>query len=197
MEPTALVMRSKKGRKIGSGKINYEQLLKMKFTQGLSNEEIADTFGVTVQAVHGALKRVSRDGLAQIYSRGHQYGEQHVTVQTVLAGLMSDASEILSEVRSSLKEDEIVGERWAIEKRKLLLAIMAELRQQMKMYNEIQSDLFSVESNIEFQRLVVDAIQEASPEVAEKIIAKIRSKQPLRDFIGATGSRRQAAAGSN
>ncbi len=157
-------------------------MLKMRMIDDMPVEDIAEHFGVTPQAVYQAIKRVNKDAIAEIFSKGQSLIDKQVTVQGVLLGLMQDAGELLRDIKTVLDEDE--WDRIGIEKRKLLLATSAEIRQQLSMYSDIQGKIFSVEAHQEFQQIVIDAIKEASPEVAEKITEKLKRRQPLRQFLG-------------
>lgn len=201
MSDEAIVIDSKSGKKLGrSGILDPKILIELKYRRGWRNHRIAEHFGVSPAAVGQALKRIKLEGMGEIYSRGRELAAEAITVQSLIAGLMADAADILKQVKYSIEEDDnIEGRPWDkmdIEKRKLQLSTMSEIRSQIAMYQQVAKDLFSFEANEEFQKIVVDTIREESPEVAEKIKAKLSRQQPLREFIGAAGRRRTTSPAS-
>lgn len=179
---------SKNGRELKSqGSIHYPTMLRMRFTEGKEVIEIAEHFGVTVQAVYKAIKRVSKDSIGALYSRGEDMIDRQLSVQSILVGLMSDSTSLLAELRTSLGEAPEDWDKLSVEKRKLILSAMAEIRAQLNLYSNLNTQLYSAEANQEFQALVIETIREASPEVAKEIIAKLQRRQPLRQFVGGVG----------
>lgn len=184
------VVLSNKGRKMGQiGIINPKKLIDLKFTEGWSNNEIAEYFGVSYSAVHQALRRIRKESLGELYDSGKELAKQNLSVQALIVGLMSDAADILKTIKAVTDNSpENIWDKMDIEKRKLQIATMAEIRAQIAMYQSISEKLYSFEAHEEFQKMVVDTIQEEAPEVAEKIRKRLQRSQPLRSFIG--GSRR-------
>lgn len=183
VDRTPVEVYSKNGRRLGRNSvIDYEKMIEMRMVEDRPVEEIADHFGVTTQAIYQAMKRVKKDSIAQVYSRGQDYADKHLTISGVLVGLMQDAAGLLNDIKEAMDDEE--WDRTGIEKRKLLLATSAEMRQQLSLYADIEGKMYSVEAHEEFQKMVMDAIQEASPEVAEKIKDKLNRKYSLRQFIG-------------
>ena len=108
---------------------------------------------------------------------------------------MADASRLLRDMQQVIKnEDPDEWTKESADKRKILIATMAEIRAQLNMYNQINDKIYSVESNQEFQRIVIETIKDEDPAVAKKIIERLYRRQPLREFIGA--ARRSGEADS-
>jgi len=182
---------SNNGRQLGQyGIIDPKKLIKMKFRQGKSNAEIAEYFQVSRAAVGQMLGRLNQEAIGRLYNRSQDMLDEQVNVQMLITGLMGDAAEILKDVQKAVRLDSKATDwdKMSIEKRKLLLATMAELRAQIGMYQNVADKLYSIEAHSEFQRVVVDVINEEAPEVAEKIRQRLARAQPLREFVG--GSRR-------
>src|SRR5574337_569853 len=135
---------------------------------------------VTTQAIGQALRRLQLQGLGDLYARGQELAETTITVQSLIAGLMVDAADILKDIKQAIKrEDEnSVWNKMSIDKRKLQLSTMSEIRSQIDMYQKISDKLYSMEANEEFQKIVIDTIREESPEVAEKIRERLSKHQP-------------------
>jgi predicted DNA-binding protein YlxM (UPF0122 family) len=177
------------GRELGQyGVINVKKLIKMKFKQGKTNAEIADYFDVSRSAVGQMLSRMNQEAIGRLYTRSQAMVDEQVNVQMLITGLMADAAEVLKDIQAAVKADNRVDEwdKMSIEKRKLLLATMGELRAQIGMYQGVAEKLYSIEAHSEFQRVVVDVINEEAPEVAEKIRQRLARAQPLREFVGGT-----------
>jgi len=186
---------TRSGRKIGAGVLDPKKVIKLKFQEGMKNSDIAEQFGVTPQAVGQMIKRINKEAIGHIYSRGSDLIESQVSVQMMIAGLMADASRLLRDMQQVIKnEDPDEWTKESADKRKILIATMAEIRAQLNMYNQINDKIYSVESNQEFQRIVIETIKDEDPAVAKKIIERLYRRQPLREFIGA--ARRSGEADS-
>jgi DNA-directed RNA polymerase specialized sigma subunit len=181
---------SRNGRQLGNGIIDTKKLIKMKFKQGKTNSEIATYFAVSRSAVGQMLARVNNEAIGRLYTRSETLLDEQVDIQMLITGLMADAAEVLRDIQRAVKADDNVDEwdKMSIEKRKLMLATMSEIRAQIGMYQQVADKLYSIEAHSQFQKVVVDVINEEAPEVAEKIRQRLARAQPLREFIG--GSRR-------
>lgn len=182
---------TKAGRKTGGGILKPEKVIEMRFEQGLTVGEIADYFGVSPQAVSKFINNLSKASIPGLYAMADDMITKQINAEMLIIGLMQDASNVMTQVKDQtfkMSQDNEVWGKMDIEIRKLHLETMKEIRAQIGVYQEISERLYSHQANAEFQKAVVDAISEESPEVAEKIRKKLSRVQPIREFIG--GSRR-------
>jgi len=178
---------SKNGRVLGKGVLDPKLVVKLHYVQGLTRSEIAKKFGVTPQAVGALLNRISSESIPGLYESAQALVEARVSIPKIMEGLLSDAAAILQEVKLNVASEEGEWDRMSIEKRKLQLATMSEIRSQIREFRDIQREMFGLEKAEEFQQIVMEVIREEDPEIEKKIVAKLRRAQPIRQILGETG----------
>jgi len=180
---------SEKGRTLGSGTIDPDKLIEMRISDNMTWEQIGEYFGVSPQACSQMYKRIKKESIPSLYEAGKKLADTHISVKALAAGLMGDVASIMQEVKLSIAEEDGEWDKMSIEKRRLQLATMAELRNQMAMYRDIAAEMYSSEANEEFQSIVLKYIAEVDSSVAQKIISELERRQPVRQLITATRSR--------
>ncbi|WP_027179471.1 hypothetical protein [Maridesulfovibrio bastinii] len=179
-----------------SGKIDQEMLIKQLVELGWKQSASADFFGVSQAAVSKAKKRidlaVSKDvalfsapkmisaklSLAdQLEALGKQCRELLEMVHVVLHG--DQSSQEYRDCQSKLR-------RLAGSKRDLggfLIQLQAELRKQLEFVFKMQSEIYSLKKVEEFQSIVLEEIQNAAPEVQQRIVARLTEINAARSAL--------------
>ena len=144
---------------------------------GHSQASAARHFGVSEAAIHQRLKRMKR-----------------LTSQVIAleqAGAVVD--EKLSATARLERVQQVIDEelRWATEEARregadrsalqdVILKLAGEVRQQLGLQLMITRTLVDLRVVKEFQETVVEAIREESPEVAQRIVARLKARRALR-----------------
>ena len=186
-----------------SGKIDQEMLIKQLVELGWKQSTSADFFAVSQAAVSKAKKRidlaVSKDvalfsapkmidaklSLAdQLEALGKQCRELLEMVHVVLHG--DPASQDYRDSQTKLR-------RLAGQKRDLggfLIQLQAELRKQLEFVFKMQSEIYSLKKVEEFQSIVLEEIQNAAPEVQQRIVSRLTEINAARSALdfGIVGS---------
>ncbi|WP_415713093.1 hypothetical protein [Maridesulfovibrio sp.] len=186
-----------------SGKIDQEMLIKQLVELGWKQSISADFFAVSQAAVSKAKKRidlaVSKDvalfsapkmidaklSLAdQLEALGKQCRELLEMVHVVLHG--DPASQDYRDSQTKLR-------RLAGQKRDLggfLIQLQAELRKQLEFVFKMQSEIYSLKKVEEFQSIVLEEIQNAAPEVQQRIVSRLTEINAARSALdfGIVGS---------
>ncbi len=179
-----------------SGKIDQEMLIKQLVELGWKQSASADFFSVSQAAVSKAKKRidlaVSKDvalfsapkmidaklSLAdQLEALGKQCRELLEMVHVVLHGDL--ASQEYRDSQSKLR-------RLAGQKRDLggfLIQLQAELRKQLEFVFKMQSEIYSLKKVEEFQSIVLEEIQNAAPEVQQRIVSRLTEINAARSAL--------------
>jgi len=179
-----------------SGKIDQEMLIKQLVELGWKQSVSADFFDVSQAAVSKAKKRidlaVSKDvalfsapkmidaklSLAdQLEALGKQCRELLEMVHVVLHG--DPASQEYRDSQSKLR-------RLAGQKRDLggfLIQLQAELRKQLEFVFKMQSEIYSLKKVEEFQSIVLEEIQNAAPEVQQRIVSRLTEINAARSAL--------------
>jgi transcriptional regulator with XRE-family HTH domain len=180
-------IRSKNGRILGKGILDPKIVVKLHYIQGMTKGEIAKQFGVTPQAVGALLNRISNESIPGIYESAKTLVEARVSIPKIMEGLLADAAAILQEVKLNVAAEEGDWDKMSIEKRKLQLATMSEIRSQIREFRDMQREMFSLEKAEEFQEIVMQVIREEDPELEKKIIDRLKRAQPIRQILGENG----------
>lgn len=181
---------SRNGRKMSGGILDPKIVADMRFNKGMTCRQIGDHFGVSHVAVSRMLDRMSTKSIVSIYENADKIINAQIDAQSLIVGLMADAADLLAIIRQKVEDikDKEAWEKIDIDVYKLLIESMKEIRAQVDSYQSISDRIYSTQATANFQQVVVEAIEEESPELAEKIKKRLTRLQPVREFIG--GSRR-------
>lgn len=181
-------------------KIKLNRLL----SSGKSQKEVAQVFGVTEGAISKAVKGLNIAVVKNVaLENAHKVVQKNLNTLAQLQKINayandlldllmrwnkgdSDALQILESqvrrVRIKGKEEEITDYRFK-DPRELALKAMAEIRGQLGLQLDIFKTLYDVEAIAEFQKEVLSAIEEVSPDVRNAIIRRLKERHTLRGTL--------------
>ena len=159
-------------------KARFDDLALQKFLDaGRSQAQAARHFGVSEAAISQRVKKLT--GLTSRVVALEKAGE--------VVDRRLDASDRLDAVQQVIDEEL----RWAVSQAKrggadrralqdTILKLAGEVRQQLGLQLNITRTLVDLKVVREFQRSVIDVIAEESPEVARRIVGKLKERRALR-----------------
>jgi uncharacterized radical SAM superfamily protein len=186
-------------------KIDKLKLHRM-LSSGKSQKEAAQVFGVTDGAISkvaknlniGVIKNIALESAHKVVEKNLNTLEQlqkiNVYANDLLDLLMrwnkgdAEALQILESQVSQKKvrvgdRDEFITEYKFKDPRELALRCMAEIRGQLNLQLDIFKTLYDVEAIAEFQKEVLSAIEEVSPDVRNTIIRRLKERRTLRGTL--------------
>ncbi len=171
---------------------------------GKTQKEAAEFFGVSEVAIWKARKGLSVAVVKNVaLESAHKVVEKHLDTLSQLQKINSDANELLdllmrwnrgdqealqileSQVRKVKvrgSEEEIAEYKFK-DPRELALKAMQEIRGQLALQLDIFKTLYDVQAVAEFQKEVLSAIAEVSPDVRDRIIQKLKESRALRQSV--------------
>lgn len=188
---------------MNSKKINDTKLVRL-VDDGLTQAEAARELGVSRQAVNKRLielrgrttKVIATKKIEEIVGQRLNAMEQIQKINNYANELLDllmrwnrgeeGALQILESQVRYVKvngEEEPVKEFKMKDPRELALKAMAEIRGQLKLQLDIFQTAYDVQANQEFQREILAAIGEASPEVRNAIISRLNQNSIIRTAI--------------
>jgi len=187
---------------MNSKKINDTKLVRL-VDDGLTQAEAARKLGVSRQAVSKRLIELrGRTTKVIAVKKIEQVVDQRLDAMAQIQKINGNANEILDllmrwqrgddealqtlesqkKVRVGKDEEEVVEFKLK-DPRALALKAMAEIRGQLRLQLEIFQTAYDVQANQEFQREILAAIGEASPEVRNAIISRLNQNSIIRTAI--------------
>jgi len=187
-------------------KIDFDVLNRL-ITEGKSTTEIAKYFSYTPGAVSQAKKKLKISVVKNVaLENAHKVVQKNIDAVQQLQKINQDANELLdllmrwnrgdeealqvleSQVRKVRvgKTEQFVEEFKFKDPRELALKAMAEIRGQLNLQLEIFKTLYDMEAVAEFQREVLNAIGEVSPDVRNRITQKLKEGRALRSAVSIT-----------
>lgn len=183
-------------------RIKLNQML----TAGKSQKEVAQVFGVTEGAISKAKKELNINVVRTVaLETAHKVAEQNLDTLSQLQKINENANELLDLLmRWNRGDDEALqilegqvrkvrvgkGEKTETVKeyrfkdpRELALKAMAEIRGQLALQLDIFKTLYDVDAVAQFQREVLHAIGEVSPDVRDTIIQRLKEARTLRQSV--------------
>ena len=180
-------------------RVKLSQMLR----DGKTQRDIAESMGVSEAAISKAKKELNINVVKSVaLENAHRCVDKSLNAVDQLQKINNDANELLDLLmRWQRGEDEALqilesqvkmvkvgkGEEaeWVKEykfkdPRELALKAMAEIRGQLKLQLEIFQTLYDMKAVQEFQKEVLQAIGEASPDVRSKIINRLSQKRAIR-----------------
>ena len=149
-------------------KIDLEELKEM-LIDGKSPKHCAKHFGVTEAAISKARKKIDVAVVKNVALESAPAGvEKNLNAAEQLYKINEQANKLLDE----LEQDP-----------NLKLKVMAEIRGQLRLQLEIFQTLYDMKAVQQFQEEVLKAIGEASPDVRQQIINRLRERQAVRSTL--------------
>ena len=187
-------------------KIDRLQLSQM-LKGGKSQKEVAQFFHVSEAAISRAKKELNIHVVKAVaLERAHQVIDQHLDTIGQLQKINQSANELLdllmkwnrgdegalqileSQVRKVKvrgSEEDVTEYRFK-DPRELALKAMQEIRGQLILQLDIFKTLYDVSAVAEFQKEVLTAIGEVSPDVRDRIIQRLKESRALRQSVSIT-----------
>jgi hypothetical protein len=188
---------------MANGKIDKVKLSQM-LRSGKLAKECAKVFGVTEGAISQARKELNLAVIKNVQlENAHAVVDKNLNAVAQLQKVNDYANELLdllmrwnrgdkealqileSQVRKVKvrgSEEEITEYRFK-DPRELALKAMAEIRGQLNLQLDIFKTLYDVEAIAEFQREVLTAIGEVTPDVRDTIIRRLKEGKSLRQSV--------------
>jgi hypothetical protein len=186
-------------------KIDKVKLHRM-LSSGKSQKEAAQLFGVTDGAISKVAKNLNIGVVKNIaLESAHKVVEKNLNTLAQLQKINAYANDLLDLLMRWNKGDaealqilesqvsqrkvrvgdreEFVTEYKFKDPRELALRCMAEIRGQLNLQLDIFRTLYDVEAIAEFQKEVLSAIEEVSPDVRNTIIQRLKERKALRGSL--------------
>ena len=184
-------------------KIDRVQLNRM-LRAGKSPKEVAEHFGVSQAAICKARKGLNVAVVKNVVlESAHKVVAEHLDTIGQLQKINQNANELLDllmrwnrgdsealqilesqvrKVKVQGKEEEVKEYRFK-DPRELALKAMQEIRGQLNLQLDIFKTLYDVQAVAEFQKEVLSAIGEVSPDVRDRIIKRLKEGRALRQSV--------------
>jgi len=184
-------------------KIDKVKLHRM-LSSGKSQKEAAQAFGVSSGAISKVVKNLNIGVVKNVaLETAHKVMGKNLNTLEQLQKINHDANELLDllmrwnkgdsealqilesqvrKVKVKGSEEEITEYRFK-DPRELALRCMAEIRGQLNLQLDIFKTLYDVEAIAEFQKEVLSAIEEVSPDVRHTIIQRLKERKALRGSL--------------
>jgi len=173
-------------------------------SSGKSQKEAAQVFGVTEGAISRVVKSLNISVVKNVaLETAHKVVEKNINTLAQLQKINDHANGLLDllmrwnkgdneaiqilesqvrKVKVKGTEEEISEYRFK-DPRELSLKCMAEIRGQLNLQLDIFKTLYDVEAIAEFQKEVLTAIEEVSPDVRNTIIRRLKERKALRGSL--------------
>ena len=171
---------------------------------GKSPKEVAEHFGVSQAAICKARKGLNVAVVKNVVlESAHKVVAEHLDTIGQLQKINQNANELLDllmrwnrgdsealqilesqvrKVKVQGKEEEVKEYRFK-DPRELALKAMQEIRGQLNLQLDIFKNLYDVQAVAEFQKEVLSAIGEVSPDVRDRIIKRLKESRALRQSV--------------
>jgi uncharacterized radical SAM superfamily protein len=181
-------------------KLKLHQIL----SSGKSQKEAAQLFGVSKSAICKVAKNLNIGVVKNVaLETAHKVVEKNINTLAQLQKINDYANDLLDllmrwnkgdsealqilesqarKVKVKGSEEEITEYRFK-DPRELALRCMAEIRGQLNLQLDIFKTLYDVEAIAEFQKEVLSAIEEVSPDVRNTIIRRLKERKALRGSL--------------
>lgn len=183
-------------------KIDFDVLNRL-ITEGKSTTEIAKYFSCTPGAVSQAKKKLKIAVVKNVaLENAHKVVGKNIDAVQQLQKINEVANRLLNELTG---EDQVINRmasaieailspegdprevkrlvRQISQDKETAIKACAEIRNQMKLQLEIFQTLYDIEAMAEFQREVLNAIGEVSPDVRNRITQRLKESRALRSAV--------------
>ncbi len=187
-------------------KFEDEELMDL-LRQGKTQSDCARILGVGEAAISKRKKKidmaVSRD--IGLFS-ARRIVENHISINDINEGIKRQAAQVLEMINTVMNGEHLGQDYWLAKQRlarlipakggigNLMTAQQSELRKVAEFELNIQDKMFNIRKVEEFQRVVLETIEDADPEVARRIKLKLVEMNAVRDVLDYDGRSREALA---
>jgi len=148
-------------------KVKLSQLLR----SGKSGKECAKFFSVTEGAISQAKKELNINVVKNVaLETAHRVVDKHLNAVDQLQNINRKANDLLDTAIAAKDHG-------------TALNAMREIRGQLSLQLDIFKTLYDVQAAADFQREVLDAIGEVSPDVRDRIIQRLKEGRALRAAV--------------
>jgi len=152
------------------GKIN-KIILSQMVRSGKSGREIAKHFGVSPGRISQARKELNINVVKNVaLETAHRVVDKHLNAVEQLQNINRKANDLLNTAIAAKDNG-------------TALNAMREIRGQLSLQLDIFKTLYDVQAAADFQREVLDAIGEVSPDVRDRIIQRLKEGRALRAAV--------------
>ncbi len=163
-------------------KFSDEELIPL-VEAGLTVTEIARRLNVSKGAVSQRLKRLKLAVAKDICLRSAgEIVRGEINALHQFQSMNEKANELLERALDSLGADDPSCAEGA-DSREIALKIMREIRGQLKLHTHMIESLNNMKMVADFQTEVLEAVGEASPDLRERIVKKLRERRAVRSGI--------------
>lgn len=149
--------------------------------EGKSQREVAQVFGVTESAISHAKKSLGKNIVRTV---GLERANEVVTAHLDVMGQLRRINLAIGEELTRAKEAVVKAEgKDQLALQGIIIRLSSEIRRQLDLQMKIFELWYQGRAVIEFQQVVLTAIEEVSPELKEKIIRKLQEKRAVRSTV--------------
>ena len=146
--------------------------------EGKSQREVAQVFGVTESAISHAKKSLGKNIVRTV---GLERANEVVTAHLDVMGQLRRINLAISEELTRAKEGVAKADgKDQLALQNIIIRLSSEIRRQLDLQMKIFELWYQGRAVIEFQQVVLTAIEEVSPELKEKIIRKLQEERAVR-----------------
>ena len=149
--------------------------------EGKSQREVAQVFGVSESAISHAKKSLGKNIVRTV---GLERANEVVTAHLDVMGQLRGVNLAIHEELTRAKEGVVKADgKDQIALQNIIIRLSSEIRRQLDLQMKIFELWYQGRAVIEFQEIVLTAIEEVSPELKEKIIHKLQKERAVRSSV--------------
>jgi len=149
--------------------------------EGKSQREVAQVFGVTESAISHAKNSLRKNIVRTVgLEKANEVVEGHLDVMGQLRRINLAIGEELSRAKQAVVKS-CGKDQLALQD--IIIRLSSEIRRQLDLQMKIFELWYQGRAVIEFQQVVLTAIEEVSPELKEKIIRKLQERSAVRSSV--------------
>jgi transcriptional regulator with XRE-family HTH domain len=157
------------------------KLLDQMLRAGKTQREAAQVFGVSESAVSKAKKQLKTNIVRAVgLEKAHEVVHGHLDVLGQLRKINLAINEELDRAKGAVIE---ANGKDQLALQDVIIRLSSEIRRQLDSQMKIFELWYQARSVMEFQQIVLAAIEEVSPELKEKIIRRLQERRAVRSTV--------------
>ena len=157
------------------------KLLDQMLRAGKTQREAAQVFGVSESAVSKAKKQLRANIVRAVgLEKAHEVVHGHLDVLGQLRKINLAINEELDRAKGAVIE---ANGKDQLALQDVIIRLSSEIRRQLDSQMKIFKLWYQARSVMEFQQIVLTAIEEGSPELKEKIIRRLQERRAVRSTV--------------
>ncbi len=162
------------------GRIDDKALYRLLVERGASQKQAAEFFGVSEAAVSKRLKLLKWNLTRHVgLERAREVADRGLDVFAQLQRINHTIRDELAWATQAAREPG--GDRKGLQQ--VIVDLVSEIRKQLGFQLDVLRSLHDMRAVADFQQEVLDAIQEAAPEVRERIVQRLAERRTLRRTV--------------